>query len=155
MSRTGIVGGSFDVLHDGHQALLSTAFSYGGHITVGLTSDEFAQDSRNRNVSEFEKRRDILTDSCETYSNIYNTTYEVNRIQHPLKPALETDADYIVISPEEKTQERVIEINNKRIRSGKDRLQVIEAPMVSDYDGRRISATRISNGEIDKHGRKI
>jgi phosphopantetheine adenylyltransferase len=57
MSRTGILGGTFDVLQDGHQALLSTASSYRSHITVGLTLDEFAQDSGSRNVSELEKGR--------------------------------------------------------------------------------------------------
>lgn len=155
MSRTGVVGGTFDVLHDGHHALLTTAFSYGGHVRIGLTSQELADSSREREVKDYSTRKEELINFCRTYENIFNATFEVNAIKDPFRPAVNTDADFIVISPEKKTQERVIEINRKRQEKEKNRLQVIEAPMVSDYKGRRISATRIRENEIDRHGNEI
>jgi len=40
-----MVGGTFDPLHIGHQHLLTRAFmtaGLGGHVVIGLSSDEFA-----------------------------------------------------------------------------------------------------------------
>ncbi len=42
------VAGTFDVLHDGHLALLRRAFEVGDEVVVGITSDEMA--SRNRDA---------------------------------------------------------------------------------------------------------
>ncbi|MFB6254460.1 MAG: adenylyltransferase/cytidyltransferase family protein, partial [Halobacteriaceae archaeon] len=39
------LGGTFDPIHDGHRKLFSKAFSL-GDVTVGLTSDELASQTR-------------------------------------------------------------------------------------------------------------
>ena len=36
------VAGTFDILHDGHKALLSRAFEVGDTVVVGITSDRMA-----------------------------------------------------------------------------------------------------------------
>src|SRR5437016_12925354 len=37
------LGGTFDVLHKGHAALLSRAFEIGDNVTIGVTSDDLIQ----------------------------------------------------------------------------------------------------------------
>ena len=44
--RTVAVAGTFDVLHDGHKALLKRAFEVGNRVYVGITSDRMASEGR-------------------------------------------------------------------------------------------------------------
>lgn len=155
MNRTGILGGTFDVIHDGHQAVLSTAFREGDHIIVGVTADQIANTTRERTVKQFENRSKNIQELCKTYQNIFNATFEITKISDPKTVAIESDADFIVLSPEHKTHERAAEINYERVKQKKDRLQIIEAPLVEDHKDRKISSTRIVNNEIDNHGNPI
>src|SRR5207247_2326587 len=44
-----VLGGSFDILHDGHEALLRAAFAgRPAFVLIGLTTDRFARESRTR-----------------------------------------------------------------------------------------------------------
>lgn len=152
MTTNGILGGTFDVLHDGHHALLVTAFDHGDHVTIGITSDTIANDARNRTVTPYEQRAARVRNACRTYENIFNATFTINEIDNPHDVAVQSDADFLVISPEHKTHERAAKINLDRVQNHDGRLQIIEAPMVEDYQGNKISSTRIVNNEIDTHG---
>lgn len=152
---TGIFGGTFDVVHDGHRALLMAAFDEGDHVIIGVTSDEVANAARDRTVEEYEKRVERLRDECKTYQNIFDASFELNKLTDPLETAIEADADFIVLSPEQKTHERAAEINLERVKMGKDRLKIVEAPLVRDYEGNKISSTRVVNGEINEHGEQL
>jgi len=68
-------------------------------------------------------------------------------------PSIEGDFDAIVVSPE--TFETANEINIKRIENGKKPLKIIKIHFVLAQDGKLISSTRISRGEIDKNGNVI
>lgn len=156
MSQTkGIFGGSFDEIHDGHRALLVTAFKQGDHVIIGVTSDEKANGARDRTVTPFEERVAALREECKTYENVFNASFEISKITDNYAKAIESDADFIVLSPEPKTHERAAKINLERVKDGKDRLQIIEAPMVTDYEGNKISSTRIHKNEIDEHGDEL
>ena len=42
-----VLGGTFDILHDGHEALLRAAFEgRPSLVLIGLTTDRFARESR-------------------------------------------------------------------------------------------------------------
>lgn len=155
MPNTGILGGTFDTLHDGHHALLNTAFREGDHLRIGLTSDSFANERRTRDVNPFDKRRDKLVEACKTYENIHDCTFQILEITGAYNEATESDADFIAISPEPKIQDRVNEINRTREESDKERLRIIETKRVNDYSGNRISSTKVKKGEINRHGERV
>ena len=123
-------------------------------MQIGLTVDEVANKKRDRDVTSYEKRKENLEDICKTYANIYDTSYEIVPIEDAKTRAIESSADYIVLSPEQKTHIRATEINLERLKSDKGRLQIIDAPLVKDYTGAKISSTNIINGQIDRHGDK-
>jgi len=53
------IGGTFDILHDGHKALLKNAYKL-GDVVIGLVSDEMAQ--RKAHLSNtYDTRKKTLT----------------------------------------------------------------------------------------------
>src|SRR5947208_11628113 len=55
-----VLGGTFDVLHAGHEALLSSAFEgRPDEVVIGLTTDRFAKESRT-DVNAFSVRERSL-----------------------------------------------------------------------------------------------
>jgi len=166
--RTAVLGGTFTPIHNGHRALLHKAFQTAthdgpgdGHVIVGLTSPELATETRDveRKKSQLEaysERRETLEDELEALSDPYTASYEIIRLEDTYGPALtRANADALVVSPEAKAQRRANQLNGERIDRGLDRLEIHTAPFVVAEDGKRISSTRIRNGEIDPNGRLL
>ncbi|ADD04088.1 phosphopantetheine adenylyltransferase [Natrialba magadii ATCC 43099] len=145
------LGGTFDPVHDGHRRLFERAFEL-GDVTVGLTSDELAPQTRHveRRVRPFDERRNDLADELESIANEYDRSFEIRTLEEPTGIATEEPFDYLVVSPETKAGgERINEIRRER---GYDPLEVIVVPHLRADDGDIISSTRIVRGEIDEHG---
>ena len=145
------LGGTFDPIHDGHRALFERAFEL-GDVTVGLTSDELAPETRNvdRYVRPFVDRKRDLETELAVIAEEYGREFEVRRLNEPTGIATEPGFDALVVSPE--TESGAEEINRIRRERGLDPLQVSVVDHVQAEDGERISSTRIVRGEIDEHG---
>jgi pantetheine-phosphate adenylyltransferase len=145
------LGGTFDPVHDGHRALFERAFEL-GDVTVGLTSDELAPETRNvdRYVRPFEERKRDLEAELAVLADEYGREFEVRRLDEPTGIATEPGFDALVVSPE--TESGAEAVNRIRRERGLGPLEVSVVDHVPAADGERISSTRIVRGEIDEHG---
>jgi pantetheine-phosphate adenylyltransferase len=142
------VGGTFNVIHDGHIALLKKAFSLGGELFVGLTSDMMATGKRAVPVQDYETREKNLTLALSRLSG--GKRFSIFMIGDELGPAATEDFDMIVVSKD--TEPGALRINKAREARGLRPLRIVRIPMVLARDGEPISSTRILRGQISAGG---
>jgi len=143
------LGGTFDVLHDGHKRLISAACDLAGPagtVVIGITKGKLA--SKQQTIASYQKRRKALEAFLAQLPQASQVV--LTPIQDKYGPSIEEALDAIVVSPE--TKPVAEEINEQRRQQGKKPLHITVVPYVLAKDGRPISSTRIRNGEIDRHG---
>lgn len=145
------LGGTFDPVHDGHRELFDRAFQL-GDVTVGLTSDELAPQTRNeqRYICPFEERKHELERELERSADRHGGQFEIRRLDEPTGIATEPGFAYLIVSPE--TEPTAETINQIRTDQDLDPLEIVVVDHLEAEDGDRISSTRIVKGEIDEHG---
>jgi len=142
------MGGTFDILHDGHRALLGAAFTlHPGAVLIGLTTDRFARESR-REVNAYAVRERNLRRLLRARGW---TRFAIDPIDDVFGPADDRpDLDVLVVSAERAHVGR--ELNEARERKGLRPLEVRPVPMVLAEDGLPIQSRRIRARVIDAHG---
>jgi pantetheine-phosphate adenylyltransferase len=147
--RNVALGGTFEIVHKGHRTLLAKAFSYGGSVLIGLTSDNLANMSRSRRVAPYQTREWTLRSYLERAYPARD--YEVRRIDDRFGPAVDLeDLQILVVS--ENTYATGVEINEIREGKGLPPLELVTIPHVLADDGEPISSTRVLAGECDADG---
>ena len=133
-----VLGGTFDILHSGHKALLKKAFSL-GQVTIGLTSDEMARRSRKREVNKFSERKKALAGFIK---NAFGEKARIFKLNDKYGSAPGKDFDYIIVSPA--TFKTALEINKIRKEKGKKPIRIIKIKFVLGKDGKPLSATKLA-----------
>lgn len=143
------MGGTFDIIHKGHLALLSKAFAISSKVIIGLTSDELAEKRGKITLNRYEKRFATLMNTIKT--NFPNHPFEISKLDNDFGPAvLEEDVQALVVSDETGNQGEIL--NQLRAEKNLPSVKIIIVPMILAKDGNRISTTRIKNSEIDVEG---
>jgi len=147
------LGGTFDILHRGHDALISKAFQIGKKVIVGLTSDDFASKLvKEHDVYPYDKRKKSLEGYLDKKG--WRGRYEIVELNDPYGPTvIERDIDALVVS--EETLRTGLKINEIRHEKGFPHLVIVVVDMVLAEDGLPISTTRIRKGIIDREGHLI
>jgi len=141
------VGGTFNKLHRGHKVLLEKAFSGGGEVLVGISSDEFAG-GRKELIVPLEERKECL----ENYLSSNFDGWEIDVLEDEMGSTIEDESiEALVVTPDNySTGER---INRVREERGMDPLELVLVAYVLAGDFLPISSSRILSGEIDDEGR--
>jgi len=132
-----VLGGTFDVLHKGHRALLKKAFGL-GDVTIGLTSDKMARKFKKRKVNKFSDRKKAIE---KLIKKEIRGKFKVIKIEDKFGPTLKEDFDYIVVSPE--TYPKAVLINKKRKKAKKRPMKIVKIKFVLGRDKKPISATKL------------
>jgi pantetheine-phosphate adenylyltransferase len=143
------LGGTFDIIHAGHMALLDKGFSISKKVILGLTSDELAEKNGKKLLNNFQIRHSVLESLLK--DKFPNSVFEIAKLDNDFGPAaIEGNIDALVVS--EETSDKGELLNKLRLEQDHAPVAIIVVPMILAKDGSRISTTRIRNSEIDVQG---
>mgnify|MGYP001373549544 FL=1 len=143
------MGGTFDIIHSGHMALLNKAFSISTKVIIGVTSDQLAVKKKKNPENDYSKRISLLKSTIE--ENFPDSVYEISKLEDEFGPAVLKDSVKALIVSEE-TSDKGILLNELRAERNLLPVKIVVVPMVLAKDGKAISTTRIKNSEIDSYG---
>ncbi|MGI0149664.1 MAG: inosine/xanthosine triphosphatase [Thermoplasmata archaeon] len=146
-----VLGGTFDILHAGHEALLRAAFEgKPEEVVIGLTTDRFARESRPR-VNPYAVRERNLKRFLAARKWRHP---RIEPIDDPYGPADDLpDLDVLVVSADRLPV--AIALNEARTAKGLRPLHIRTVPMALAQDGLPIASRRIRAGLIDRNGNRL
>ena len=143
------MGGTFDIIHDGHMALLNKSFSISSKVIIGLSSDQLAAKRGKNLVNDYSKRLSSLKDVIER--NFPDSSYEISSLENDFGPAVIEGSVKALVASEE-TSSKGVNLNELRVERNLSPVEIVVVPMVLAKDGKAISSTRIKNSELDSSG---
>lgn len=144
------LGGTFEPLHAGHEALLRAAIDGASGVFIGITDAALAK-RKNRAISTWQERAAAL----ETFVRKagFQGELTLRALTDAHGPATTEPYDRIVVSPE--TVPNALAINVQRKKRKLRPLDVRVVPHVLGQDLLPISATAIHAGLIDRDGKRL
>ncbi|MDI1495148.1 MAG: cytidyltransferase [Cenarchaeum symbiont of Oopsacas minuta] len=149
--KVSATGGTFDILHKGHMAILAKSFELSEDVIIGLCGDRMASRKGKKLLHVYEQRLENLHNALN--KNFPDAKYSISHLDDDFGPAmLEDKVDALIASDE--TSYKGIELNTKRTQKGLKPIEIISVDMVMAYDDKPISSTRIRNNEVDFEGHR-
>lgn len=147
------VGGTFDVLHAGHERLLTKAFQLSTLVFVGISGDGLVSSLRKKHeVRPFIDRRRDLRRFLKAHG--WQKRARIVELKDPFGPATRNRRiEALIVS--QVTRKSGLKVNAIRRSKNLPSLKLYVVRLVKGKDGKPISTTRIRRGEIDVHGTPI
>ena len=142
------VAGTFNVLHEGHKALLDRAMWMADELYIGITSDEMAKANRKEIIPYYLRRR-AIEDYVMSKGEIA-TIFPIDDIYGP--PEIMDDIDVLVVS--EETAENGKLVSRMREKRGIRPLKLDVVSLYRNCDGGKLNASDIMEGKMSRDGQK-
>jgi pantetheine-phosphate adenylyltransferase len=147
------VGGTFDILHVGHERLLAKAFELGELVFVGISGDLLVPRlNKDHSVRKFAVRRRDLRRLLKARGWLKRA--RISELNDSFGPATRRKRlDALVVS--EETRDNGLKANALRRSQGLKPLRLHVVKMVRADDGQLLSDSRIRRREVDRNGRTV
>ncbi len=141
------VAGTFDVLHEGHKALIRRAFEVGDEVVIGITSDRMASQGRRTHVPMVIRRREL-----ESFISLMGSAriFEIDDMYGP--DEIMDRVDVLVVS--EETLENGRKVNERRRSRSLPPMELSVVPLVMADGGEKISSSSIIDGKYGRQGKR-
>ncbi|MBO4349031.1 MAG: inosine/xanthosine triphosphatase [Candidatus Methanomethylophilaceae archaeon] len=143
---TAAVAGTFNILHEGHKALIRRAFEIADHVVIGITSDRMASGGRDKHVPMVIRRREL-----ESFVSVLGGAriFEIDDMYGP--DEIMDGVDFLVVS--EETLDNGRKVNDRRRSRGLKPMELSVVPLVMSDRGEKISASSILDGRYGRQGK--
>jgi len=143
------LGGTFNIIHEGHLALLKKALEIGDEIYIGLTTDTMASRSRKVPLQDYDTRFRNLENKLGQMAP--GKKIFIFPLEDPMGRAATGNFEAIVVSQD--TLRGAEKINVVRERNGLKPLEIVVIDMVLAHDGEPITASRVIRNQIMPDGK--
>ncbi len=151
--RVVAVGGTFDILHKGHEQLLAESFELGEKVLIGITSDKLVRTLRKRHpVRPYRSRAQEVKRFLRKRG--WTSRARISPLRDPYGPAAaRKNLQALVVTSN--TLDSGRRLNHIRKQKGLKPLVIARVRLAKAWDGKPISSSRIRNREIDRYGRTL
>ena len=148
-----VLGGTFDRLHRGHEALLASAFRAGRTVAVGVTTDAYLERHPKPDPGKIQPYRTRRATLRRWLSARYPARrWVLASLDDTFGRSVEDGVDAVVVSADTLSGGRAV--NAERRRLGRRAVPLIVVPLVLADDLQPVSSRRIRAGTIDRDGRR-
>jgi cytidyltransferase-like protein len=148
-----VLGGTFDRLHAGHEALLAAAFRVGREVAIGVTSARYLaahpKPGGRAIASEAVRRRQL---AAWLRRHVPGRRWTIVPIDDRFGGSVNAGVDALVVSADTRAGGRAV--NRERRRRGRPPVPIVVVPLVLADDLEPVSSRRIRAGEIDRRGHR-
>lgn len=143
------IGGTFDLLHLGHQKFIKHAFSIGERVTIGVTSEELVKKLKGGSHQGFSQRFKVVR--AFVNFNKFSRLASVIQLDDIFGSTLHDETiDCLLVTDDSLAGAKIV--NKGRIKIGLKELPVEVFSLVLGKDKKAISSKRIRDGEINQQG---
>jgi pantetheine-phosphate adenylyltransferase len=137
------LGGTFNIIHRGHELLFERAFENDNQVFIGLTSDDLIEGKKTVDVDDYLTREGNLRSFLDGKG--WKGRFTITELKDELGPAAHKDFDAIIVS--EETRDGAHAINAQRESNSLEPLKIFAVKLALAETGEIISATKIKYEE--------